>query len=102
MEIIKYCGRLTTSFLQAIPDNIKQYDAYLYAIVKRKPSSIIYNNPYGLDVRLDPCVLDWKTKTITIYIPTNINVGIKSIDDLDPSFFESVEVAFLSLLQNSL
>jgi hypothetical protein len=31
-------------------------------------------------------------------IPLNINYGIRSFDDLDPNFFESIEVAFLSLM----
>ncbi len=93
--------RVTTPFLQAIPDTVKHFDAYLYAVVKRKPGKDI-DTKFGTDVRLDPCEFDWHTKTITITIPLNINIGIESIDDIDINFFECVEAAFLSLMHGCL
>lgn len=90
--------RVTTPFLQAIPSTIEHFDAYIYAIVKRKVGKDIPNEKWGTDVRIDPCKFDWLSKTITINIPLNINFGIISIDDLDPVFFESLEAAFLALM----
>ena len=89
--------RLTSAFLQAVPPHVQAFDAYLYAIVKRRPGK---DQPgiYGKDVRLDPCELNWDQRSITMTIPYNINHGITSADDLDPSFYESVQAAFLALL----
>ena len=98
---IKIVRRVTTPFLQAIPPTIEHFDAYLYAVVKRKPGKDI-DTKFGKDVRLDPCEFDWLTKTITITIPLNINLGITSTDDIDINFFESVEAAFLSLMHGCL
>lgn len=99
-QIIRHTRRITTPFIQAIPDIVEHFDAILYAVVDRKPEKVVQDNEYGTRVRIDPCILDWQTKTITMYIPTNINCGIDSIDDLDPNFYESVEAAFLALLQS--
>lgn len=99
---IKILRRATTPFLQAIPPIVDHFDAYIYAIVKRKPGKDLPGVKWGTDVRLDPCEFDWVSKTISINIPLNINVGIESVDDLDPTFFESVEAAFLALIQGCL
>ena len=99
---IKFIRRATTPFLQAIPPIVEHFDAYIYAVVKRKPGKDLPNVKWGTDVRLDPCELDWITKTITITIPLNINNGINSIEDLDSTFFESIEAAFLSLIYGCL
>ncbi len=95
---IKICRRATTSFLQAIPPQIEHFDAFVYAVVKRRPGKDIPEHKWGTDVRLDPCVFDWIRKSITISIPLNINEGISSIEDLDPNFYEAVEAAFLALM----
>ena len=81
-----------------MPANVDHFDAYIYAIVKRKAGKDRPELKWGIDVRLDPCELDWTTKTITITIPLNINAGITSIDDLDENYYEAVEAAFLSLM----
>lgn len=99
---IKLVRRATTPFLQAIPKSVEHFDAYIYAIVKRKPGKDIPNEKWGTDVRIDPCEFDWITKSISINIPLNINTGIESIDDLDPMFFESLEAAFLALIHGCL
>lgn len=99
MNDIKITRRVTTTFLQCIPEAIKRFDAYMYPIVKRKSGKDI-DTKWGKDVRIDPCEFDWDTKTISIRIPLNINDGIESIDDLDPNFYESIEAAFI-LLMNS-
>ena len=98
MKKIKFIRRATTSFLTAIPPCINHFDAYIYAVVKRKPHKIIPDIKWGSDVRLDPCEFDWVSKTFTITIPLNINPGIQSVEDLDPHFFEAVEVAFITLM----
>ena len=98
MKQLVITRRVTSAFLSSLPANVEEYSAYLYAIVPRKPESIIPQVKYGTDVRLDPCYFDWATKTITMNIPFNINPGIASIDDLEPSFYESIEAAFLALL----
>ncbi len=99
MNEILITRRCTTPFLAAIPPRIAHFDAYLYAVVKRKPGRDVPGHKYGTDVRLDPCTLHWRSKTITIRIPLNINVGVGSVDDLDQTFFEAVEAAFLALMQ---
>ncbi len=99
---IKFTRRVTSSFLQAIPPSIAHFDAYVYAIVKRRPKLDLPHLKWGADVRLDPCELDWESKTITITIPLNINVGIASVDDLEPHFFEAVQAAFLALMHGCL
>lgn len=101
MKEIVVTRRCTTPFLAAIPAQVEHFDAYLYAVVKRKPGKDI-DDKYGKDVRLDPCEFDWISKTITIHIPLNINLGIESIDDLDQSFFEAVEAGFIMLMSGSL
>lgn len=98
LKQLKITKRITSPFLLSLPSTVLHFDAYLYAIVKRKPSKIVPGEKYGLDVRLDPCELDWNTKSITITLPLNINYGIESFDDLDPEFFEAVEAAFVALV----
>ena len=98
MKEIKITRRATTPFLQAIPEIVCHFDAYIYAVVKRKPGKDMPNQKWGTDVRLDPCEFDWETKTISITIPLNINIGIMSIDDLNNDFFECVEAGFLALI----
>jgi hypothetical protein len=102
MKELKFTRRVTTPFLQAIPPQIIHFDAFLYAVVKRRPEKVLSNEKWGTDVRLDPCILDWTRKTITITIPLNINTGIETITDLDPTFYEAVEAAFLALMQGCL
>ena len=99
MNQIVITRRVTSSFLQSIPNNIDYFNSYLYAVVKRKRDKIIQDSIYGYDVRLDPCYFDWASKTITMVIPYNINPGITSVDDIEPSFFESVQAAFINLMQ---
>jgi hypothetical protein len=90
--------RVTSPFLQAIPQQIEHFDAYMYVVVPRKNGKDIPGHEWGTDVRLEPVELDWDRMNITVTIPLNINYGIRSFDDLDPNFFESIEVAFLSLM----
>jgi len=93
--------RVTSPFLQAIPPNIQHFDAYLYAVVKRKPEKET-NNEWGKDVRIDPCFLNWEQKIIEMVIPFNINNGIKSIDDLDEEFFEAIQASFIAMMYGML
>jgi hypothetical protein len=97
MKEIKVVRRVTTIFLQSIPPQIEHFDAFIYAVVKRKPGKDT-DNIWGQNVRLDPCVFDWDKKTITIHIPLNINHGISGVDDLEPNFFEGIEAAFIALM----
>jgi hypothetical protein len=97
MKEIKITRRVTTTFLQAVPPQVESFDAFIYAVVKRKPGKDT-KDKWGTDVRLDPCILDWDKKVITIHIPLNINTGIETTDDIDPDFYESVEAAFLTLM----
>lgn len=90
--------RVTSNFLKSLPETIEQYSAYLYLVVDRAPHAILKEVKYGDDVRIDPCYFDWATKSITMYIPYDINPGIGSIDDIEPTFYEGVEAAFLALL----
>ncbi len=99
MNEINFTRRCTTPFLAAVPPQVAHFDGYLYAVVKRKPGKDLPDHKYGVDVRLDPCRLHWKSRTISIRIPLNINAGIGSVDDLDQNFFEAVEAAFLALMQ---
>ena len=102
MNEIIVSRRVTTSFIQSIPASIKHFDAYIYAIVKRKPGRDLPEEKWGTDVRIDPCELDWNSKTILMTIPLNINTGIKSIEDLEDNFFEAVQAAFLALMHGCL
>lgn len=88
--------RLTSTFLRALPAPIDHFNAHLYAIVARKPHAVVPGET-GKEAFLDPCVLDWKSRTLTIHIPIDINPGIRSVDDLDPDFYDAVQAAFLSL-----
>lgn len=98
MEHIKLIKRVTTPFMQAVPQQVEHFDAYIYAIVKRKPGKDIPDTKFGTDVRLDPCELNWRSRTITVYIPLNINIGIDSENDLQDDWFEAVEAAFLAII----
>lgn len=100
MKIITETRRVTSCFLRAVPPQIQHFDAYIYAIVQRKPDKIVPEVEFGTEARIDPCVLDWDNKVIHMYMPTDFNDGISSFDDLDPQFFESIEVAFISLMQS--
>jgi hypothetical protein len=102
MKEIKITKRVTTPFLEAIPPQIEHFDAYIYAVVKRKEGLNIPEDKYGIDVRIDPATLNWKQKTITITIPLNINTGIKTINDLEETWFESLEAAFIMMMHNAL
>ena len=72
----------------------------MYVVVPRRSGKDVPDHKWGTDVRLDPVELDWDHMNITMTIPLNINYGIKGFDDLDPNFFESIEVAFLSMMQS--
>jgi hypothetical protein len=102
MSRIVVTRRVTSPFLEAIPPQVELFDAYIYAVVKRKPGKDIPDHKFGEDARLDPCVLNWQQKTITIELPLNINHGIDSIDDLDPDWYEAVEAAFITLINGCL
>jgi hypothetical protein len=97
-QTIKITRRITTPFLESIPEQIKHFDAYIYAVVKRKPGMDVLTQPFGVDVRIDPATFDWNSKTITANIPLNINAGISSIEDLNDDWFESLEASFLALM----
>lgn len=99
---IRITRRVTTPFLEAIPPQIIHFDAYIYAVVQRKSGLDLPDEKFGKDVRIDPAILNWKRKTITTIIPLNINNGISSLEDLDPSWFESLEASFLALIFGSL
>jgi len=90
--------RVTTSFLQAIPQHIKHFDAEAYIVVRRKPDKEVPDHPWGTDVRLDPCTFNWNAQTITITVPEDINYGIHDWNDLDPDFYEMVQASFLMLM----
>ena len=90
---ITFTRRVTTAFLLAIPPQINKFDAYLYAVVKRKPEKET-SGKWGKDVRIEPCFLNWDQKTIEMRIPLNINKGIKNMDDLDENFFETIWASY--------
>lgn len=100
--IIKVTRRFTSPFVEAIPPQITHFDAYIYAVVKRKKGLDLPSEPFGVDVRIDPAIITWQNKTITAIIPTNINAGISSIEDLDPDWFEALEASFLALMHGIL
>lgn len=83
--------RVSTDFLESIPQSIQNINVKMYLVVKRK-QDIDCN--YGKDVRIDPCELNLKEKTINFTIKTRYNPGIQSFDDLEPTFFESAQAAF--------
>ena len=99
---IKITRRVTSPFLEAVPPQVYHFDAFIYAVVKRKKGLDIPTEKYGTDVRIDPAEFNWNRKTITATIPLNINTGIASIDDLDPMWFESIEAAFITLIHGCL
>jgi hypothetical protein len=94
--------RVTSTFLAALPDNVTEFSAYLYAVVSRSPQAIVKDHKFGLQARIDPCYFDWTTKSITMYLPQNINPGINSLDDLDPTFYDGIEAAFIALILSSI
>ena len=100
--VIEVTRRVTTPFLEAVPPQVAYFDAYIYAVVKRKEGLDLPDEKFGEDVRIDPAIFNWKRKTITAIIPLNINAGISSLEDLDPAWFESLEASFLALIYGSL
>jgi hypothetical protein len=80
-----------------MPPHISIFDAYLYAEVPRKVDKILPCQ-FGDVVRIDPAKLQLQKGIITVNIPLDINVGIYSIDDLECTWFESIEAAFLNLM----
>lgn len=100
--VLKLTRRVTTPFLQSIPPEIEHFDAYMYAVVPRKPGKDFPDEEWGVDARIDPCRLDWEHMSIEMTLPDKINYGIESFDDLDPRFFEAVEAAFISLMHGTL
>jgi hypothetical protein len=101
-DIIKITRRVTTPFLQAVPPQVQHFDAYIYAVVARKEGLDIPDEKFGKGVRIDPCVFNWNQRTITAHIPLNINTGIASAEDLDDSWLEAVQAAFLALIMGCL
>lgn len=97
-KIISVTRRVTTPFIEAIPPHITHFDAYIYAVVKRKTGMDLPQEAFGVDVRIDPATLNWNNKTITATIPLNINAGISSVKDLHPDWFEMLEASFLALM----
>lgn len=97
-DLIRVTRRVTTPFIEAIPPQIIHFDAYIYAVVKRKAGMDLPREAFGVDVRVDPATLNWNSKTITATIPLNINAGISSIEDLHPDWFEMIEASFLALM----
>ena len=100
--MLKLTRRVTTLFLQELPEQIEHFDAYMYVMVGRKPEKVIPEAEFGTHVRINPCILDWSKKTITMTIPPDINEGIESFNDLDPNFYEAIEAAFLALIKSCL
>ncbi len=98
MEEILLTRRITSPFISAIPKQVKEFDAYIYAVVKRKNGKDIPDNKFGTDVRIDPAIINLSKGTITVKIPFNINYGIDSIDDLEEHWYESLQAAFLALI----
>lgn len=101
MEQIVVTRRVTSPFLQALPPQLEEFDAYIYAVVKRKEGKDC-DGKFGKDVRIDPATISLKQGIITANIPLNINEGIDSVDDLHEDWYESVEAAFLSLIYGCL
>lgn len=101
MNVIKITRRVTSPFLQAIPPQLEEFDAYIYAVVKRREGKNC-EGEFGKDVRIDPAILKLDQGIITVIIPLNINKGIESIDDLHEDWYEAVEAAFLSLIYGCL
>jgi hypothetical protein len=93
--------RLTSPFFQALPANIKRFDGYMYAEVLRKPSKMT-EGKFGKVVRIEPAILRLQQGILIINIPTELNEGIQSIDDLDDSWLESIQAAFLHLIISSI
>jgi len=93
--------RITSPFLQAIPPQVTEFDCYIYAVIKRKKGRDI-KGEFGTDVRIDPAILKLSQGIIQIFIPADINHGLKSIDDLQEGWYEAIEAAFLSLIYGCL
>lgn len=83
--------RVSTDFLESIPESIQNINVKMYLVVKRKQN---IDCEYGTDARIDPCELNLKDKTINFTIRKRYNPGIQSFDDLEPTFFESAQAAF--------
>lgn len=101
MEAIEITRRITSPFLQALPPQVEEFDAYIYAVVGRKEGKDI-TGEFGKDVRIDPAILRLSQGIITCTIPYNINHGIETIDDLEEDWFEAVQAAFLALVHGCL
>lgn len=89
--------RITSPMLQQVPAVVKEFDAYLYAVVPRAAGREMAGK-YGGDVRIDPCVLDWRNKCLVLQIPFDVNPGVSGVEDLDPDFFEALQAAFLAFM----
>ena len=100
--ILKLTRRVTTPFLQSIPTEIEHFNAYMYAVVQRKPGKDFPDHEWGVGARIDPCILDFDHLSIEMSLPSKINYGIESFDDLDPRFFEAIEAAFISMMHGVL
>tara|TARA_R110000751_G_scaffold186010_7_gene292470 strand:+ start:244 stop:564 length:321 start_codon:yes stop_codon:yes gene_type:complete len=101
-KIITVTKRVTSSFLEALPPQVITSDCYIYAVVDRKEEYDYPNEKFGTQVRIDPAIFHWKSKTITVHIPLNINYGIKNIDQLDQFWYESIQAAFIIFMKSCL
>lgn len=101
MDQLVVTRRLTSPFLQAVPPQVEEFDAYIYAVVKRK-TGLDLDTKFGTDVRIDPAILKLSQGIITIHIPKNINDGIESINDLEENWLETIQAAFLALIYGCL
>lgn len=101
-KAITVTKRITSSFLEDLPPQVITSDLFIYAVVKRKKEHDYPNEKFGVNVRIDPAVFDWQSKTITAKIPLNINYGITNINQLDDYWFESVQAAFIILIKSCL
>lgn len=97
MEKLVVTRRVTSPFLQAVPKQLVEFDAYIYAVVKRRAGKDC-DDEFGQDVRIDPAILKYQQGIITAHISLDINTGITSIDDLHEDWYEAIEAAFLYLI----
>lgn len=94
--------RVTSSFLQAVPQQIEEFDAFMYLMIPRKSSSI-KQCKFGDCVIIDPAQLYLSRGLICINIPFGseeepLNVGISSVDDMVDEWYEYVQACFLSFM----
>lgn len=102
MDTITISKRVTTSFLQAIPLHVEEFDAFMYLMIPRKKCKI-QQCQFGDCVIIDPARLCLSRGIIYIDIPFGsveepLNCGISSIDDMIDDWFEYVQACFLSLI----